>query len=328
MTRVGTPIRFGLIASASTPQAVVETAREAEQAGFATVALNDHFNSSVAPLLGLQAMSAATSRIRLSTAALNQGLRHPAVLAKELATLDVLSGGRLEVGLGAGMGARRLRPIRHRLRSGSGTNRTPRREHRNTEKTVRRRTCNFAGRHYTVCGLDGTPKPLPPAGPPILIGGGGQKILSMAARQTDIIRVLGASLGTDGAVVDDLSSFRVEAFEQSLVWIAESAGTRMSDIELSLMLVYVAITDDIEKTAKGFLDFLSSTVARYGGEVGNVDVKVAALLDSPVIAIGTLDQVCEKLTKVRNTLGFSYFVMPYGSTPRALAPIIERISGA
>jgi hypothetical protein len=135
-------------------------------------------------------------------------------------------------------------------------------------------------------------------------------------------------LGTDGAVVDDLSSFRVEAFEQSLVWIAESAGTRMSDIELSLMLVYVAITDDIEKTAKGFLDFLSSTVARYGGEVGNVDVKVAALLDSPVIAIGTLDQVCEKLTKVRNTLGFSYFVMPYGSTPRALAPIIERISGA
>ena len=96
------PIRFGLIASGATARKLIETAKIAEQSGFSSIALNDHFNSTVAPLLGLQAMAAATSHIRIATAVLNQDLRHPAVLAKELATLDVLSGGRLEVGLGAG----------------------------------------------------------------------------------------------------------------------------------------------------------------------------------------------------------------------------------
>jgi alkanesulfonate monooxygenase SsuD/methylene tetrahydromethanopterin reductase-like flavin-dependent oxidoreductase (luciferase family) len=96
------PIRFGLIASGGTAAELIETAKSAEQHGFSSVALNDHFNSAVAPLLGLQAMAAATSLIRIATAVLNQDLRHPAVLANELATLDVLSGGRLELGLGAG----------------------------------------------------------------------------------------------------------------------------------------------------------------------------------------------------------------------------------
>ena len=96
------PIRFGLIASGATARDLIETAKVAERNGFSSIALNDHFNSTVAPLLGLQAMAAATSRIRIATAVLNQDLRHPAVLAKELATLDVLCGGRLELGLGAG----------------------------------------------------------------------------------------------------------------------------------------------------------------------------------------------------------------------------------
>ena len=96
------PFRFGLIASGATARELIETAKAAEHNGFSTIALNDHFNSTVAPLLGLQAMAAATSHIRVSTAVLNQDLRHPAVLAKELATLDVLCGGRVELGLGAG----------------------------------------------------------------------------------------------------------------------------------------------------------------------------------------------------------------------------------
>jgi alkanesulfonate monooxygenase SsuD/methylene tetrahydromethanopterin reductase-like flavin-dependent oxidoreductase (luciferase family) len=96
------PIRFGLIASGATAAELIKTAKSAEQHGFSSIALNDHFNSTVAPLLGLQAMAAATSRIRLSTAVLNQDLRQPAVLAKELATLDIFSGGRAEIDLGAG----------------------------------------------------------------------------------------------------------------------------------------------------------------------------------------------------------------------------------
>jgi probable F420-dependent oxidoreductase len=321
------PIRFGLIAAGATAADQIETAKSAERHGFSSIALNDHFNSTVAPLLGLQAMAAATSHIRIATAVLNQDLRHPAVLAKEVATLDVLCGGRLELGLGAGWVQADY--DQSGIPFDSAAERIERLEENIDilKRLFSDDQCNFAGRHYSVTGLEGTPKPVQAGGPPIMIGGGGRKILSMAARRADIIQVLGASFGTKGAVVDDLSSFRVEAFEQRLAWIAAAAGDRFSGIELSLMLVFVAITDDAEKTAKGFLDFLTATVSRYGGEVGDVDVKLQALLDSPVVAIGTLDEVCAKLTRVRDELGFSYFVMPYGSAPHSLGPIVGRVAG-
>jgi probable F420-dependent oxidoreductase len=255
-------------------------------------------------------MASATTNIRIATAVVNQDLRHPAVLAKEVATLDVLSGGRVELGLGAGWVHADY--DQSGIAFDSAGSRIERLEE-NIEilkGLFGQGQYSFAGRHFTVKDLDGTPKPVQPSGPPITIGGGGRRILSMAARRADIVQVLGASLGTGGAVVDDLTSFRVEAFEERLDWIAGAAGDRLSDIELSLMLVFVAITDDVERTARGFLDFLTATVSRYGGEVGDVDVKLQTLLDSPVVAIGTLDDVCGKIQQVHDTLGFSYSLCP------------------
>ena len=322
------PIRFGLIAAAADASELIQTAQAADRSGYSTIALNDHFNSTVAPLVGLQAIAGATPRVRLSTAVLNQDLRHPAVLAKEVATLDAFTGGRVELGLGAGW-------VRADYeQSGIPFEPAPRRIAR-LEETIyileqlfTQGTCTFAGKHFTIAGLENKPASTQPGGPPILVGGGGRRILSMAARRADIIQVLGASFGTDGAVVDDLSSFHRDAFEERLGWIAKAAGNRCDDIELSLMLVFVAITDDAERAAGGFLQFLSSTVARYGGEVGNVDVRLKTLLESPVVAIGTQEEVCAKLRYVRDTLGFSYFVMPYGTKPQDLAPIVEQLTGA
>jgi hypothetical protein len=96
---------------------------------------------------------------------------------------------------------------------------------------------------------------------------------------------------------------------------------------LSLMLVFVAITDDTERAATRFLDFLSATVSRYGGEVGDVDVRLKTLIESPVVAIGSVDEICDKLRNMRDSLGFSYFTMPYGSTPAELVPIVKQLAG-
>ena len=321
------PFRFGLIASGATARDLIENAKAAEQSGFSTIALNDHFNSTVAPLLGLQAMAAATSHIRVSTAVLNQDLRHPAVLAKELATLDVLCGGRLEVGLGAGWVRADYEQAGIPFEAAATRIGRLQETFDILKQSFAEVACTFTGKHFSITDLDGMPKPVQPGGPPILIGGGGRKILTMAAHRADIIQVLGQAFGTSGAIVDDLSSFHVDAFKQRVEWIADAAGDRFKDIELSLMLVFVAITDDIEQATTGFLDFISATVARYGGEVGDVDVRLKTLIESPVVAIGSIDEICDKLRKIRDGLGFSYFVVPYGSNPADFVPIVEQLTG-
>ena len=93
------------------------------------------------------------------------------------------------------------------------------------------------------------------------------------------------------------------------------------------MLVFVAVTDDVEETAKGFLEMVTGAVARYGGQVNHLDVDLQTLLESPVVAVGTLSEVCEKLTRVRNALGFNYFVTPYAASMEALGPIVTRLTG-
>lgn len=322
------PIRFGLVASGTEVHDLVTTAQKAEHIGFSSIALNDHFNSTAAPMLGLQAMAAATSQIRIATAVLNQDLRHPTVLAKEAATLDSLSGGRLELGLGAGWVQADYDE------SGIAFDSAATRINRLEENITILRglfgpdPLTFRGSHYAVTDLVGIPEPAQPGGPPIMVGGGGRRLLSMAAKKADIVQVLGATLGTRGTVVvDDLSSFRTESFEERLDWIRSAAGTRFDALELSLMLTFVAVTDDVEETAKGFLEMVTGAVARYGGEVNHLDVDLPTLLESPVVAVGTLSEVCEKLTRVRNTLGFNYFVTPYAASMEALAPIVTRLTG-
>lgn len=239
----------------------------------------------------------------------------------------MVSGGRLEVGLGAGW-------VRSDYeQSGISFDPPARRIERLAEvmaildRLFTGEPCTIAGKHFTITDLKGTPRPVQSGGPPILVGGGGPRLLSMAARHADIIQVLGATLGNQGAVVDDLSSFRIDAYQQRLGWIADAAGPRFDEIELSLQLAYVAITDDVEREAARFLEFISTTVARYGGAVGGFDVRLQTLVESPVVAIGSLDEVCAKLRRVRDTLGFSYFVVPYGSTPQQFAPVVERLTG-
>lgn len=320
-------IRFGVVASETEVHNLIATAQMAESIGFSSFQLNDHFSSTMAPMVGLQAIADATSQIKIATSVLNQDLRHPAVLAKEAATLDLLSGGRVELGLGAGW----VRADYDQSGIAFGTAAT-RIDRLDEYITVLRGLfgpdpLTFRGNHYAVTDLAGIPQPAQPGGPPIMVGGGGRRLLTMAAQKADIVQVLGATLAK-GAVVD-VSSFQIESFEERLDWIRSAAGARFDALELSLMLVLVAVTDDVESFTKGFLEMLSGNdlVERYGGEVNHRDVNLQTLLDSPVVAVGTLEEVCEKLTRVRNTLGFNYFVTPYAGGMETLAPVVTRLTG-
>ena len=144
------PIRFGLVASGTEAQDLVTTAQMAERMGFSSIALNDHFNSAAAPMLGLQAMAAATSQIKIATSVLNQDLRHPTVLAKEAATLDLLSGGRLELGLGAGWVRADYDQSGIAFDSAGNTHRPSRREHHDSSRLVRARSAHFS--RQSLCG--------------------------------------------------------------------------------------------------------------------------------------------------------------------------------
>jgi len=179
--------------------------------------------------------------------------------------------------------------------------------------------CTFAGQHFTVTALDGLPKPVQRPHPPIMIGGGGQKVLSVAARQADIIQVLPGVIR--GVAALDGSQFAARSYREKVDWIRDAAGDRFDAIELGTLLMHVAITDDVEQAQDEFL-------AQFPSDAVRDETTRAELLASPVVAIGPLAQVCDKLLATRDEFGFSYFGPPLGGSPEVFAPLIERVAGA
>src|SRR6478736_10317423 len=184
------PFRFGVELGSSLPgRTFADSARELEGLGFSTVFVPDHFDEGLGPITAMAVAAAATTTLNVGTLVLDCDFRHPAVLARELASIDALSGGRLEVGLGAGW--KRL----DYQRSGIVMNAPKVRVSRMIEHTRVLRAlfaeepCNFEGAHYRITDLDGTPKPFRKGGPPFLIGGGGKRVLGFAAREADIVGV-------------------------------------------------------------------------------------------------------------------------------------------
>lgn len=288
-----------------------------ERTGYSTFMLADHFMIPFAPLIALQAVADATQTLRLGQTVLNQDLRHPAVLAKELATLDVLSGGRLEIGLGAGW-----MPDEYD-QAGIPFDSAATRIDRLEEVLVILKGLfgdapfSFAGKHFTITGLDGTPRPVQRPHPPILVGGGGRKLLSLAGRHADIVQVLPRTVR--GTAPDSTRPFTAEAYEEKIGWVRQAAGDRFAEIELAAQLLNVTITDDPDA---GFEEFFQRFASRSGSAAG---LSREELRSSPTVAIGTLDEVCDKLLQTRDRLGISYFAAPYGSSPALLAPVIERL---
>ena len=296
-------------------------ARRAEAMGYAALIYPDHVVAPFGMVPLLTWAAAATTTLRVAPFVANNDLRHPALLAQDLATLDVLSGGRVEVAVGAGWN----RPEYEAL--GLPFDAVGVRVSRLTEAVAVIKGCfadgplSFSGEHYTITGHDGLPKPVQRPGPPLFIGGGGRRVLTLAGREADIVglapRTLPSAAG--GPVVrSDPRSITIAATEEKIAWVREAAGERFGGLELNVYPTGSAprITDHARKDAADILDGIR---ARTG-----VDLDLDDYLESPHVFIGSVDGLVAKLRELRDRLGISSFMTGDIDT---LAPVVERLAG-
>ncbi|HWG24034.1 TIGR03621 family F420-dependent LLM class oxidoreductase [Actinospica sp.] len=293
---------------------LASVAREAEAVGCSVFVLPDHLVG-YASLLPLAVVAAATERLRVGTFVLNVNLRHPAVLAQELASLDALSGGRLEIGLGAGWNKAEHDAI------GIPFDTPGARLGRLTEAIAILKGCfadgpfSFSGEHYTVTDHVGAPEPVQRPHPPLLLGGGGKRLLTLAAREAQII-----SLGTRSTADNGLDprSMTAAATAEKIGWIREAAGDRFDDLELNTLPVGgpVVITNTPLAEARRRADQIRS---RTG-----VELTAEEILDSPHVFIGSINDLTRKCVELRQRFGISSFV---ALDLDALAPVVEELAG-
>lgn len=296
--------RFGVNCTTTSATEWQDAARKAESLGFDTLIAQDHFGAQLAPLPALAAAAMVTSRLRLATLVLDNDFRHPALVAKEAATVDVLSDGRMELGLGAGW-----------LESDYSATGIPFeaasvRLGRLSEAV---QVCkayleaagpvNFAGSYYCIRDLEPLPRCVQEPRPPIMIGGRLRRALSLAGREADIVSISLLDRRAPGAPPPP-------SFAQKVEWVRAAAGARFSALELHVNAAVVALTDTPESAVEAF-------AARTGQSVADA-------LASPGTLVGSIDGIIEKLHAIHETFGVSYWVV-HARNMDVLADVIARL---
>jgi probable F420-dependent oxidoreductase len=279
--------------------------------GYSTLYLPDHFGDQAGPIAGLMAAADATTRLRVGSLVFDNDYRHPVVLAKEAATLDLLSDGRFDFGIGAGW------MISDYEQSGIPYDSAGIRIERMAEAvTIFKKffaggEFSFEGKHYKIHRLVGTPLPVQKPHPPFVIGGGGRKMLELAAREADTINVnFDLREGKPGR--DTAKTGLASLTDEKVRWIRAAAGERFEKIELGVWILNASVTDDRDIVAHAF-------APRTG-------IKPSDLLEIPHFMLGTIDQIVEDLEQRRERYGISHVVVP-GDAADDLAPVVERLSG-
>lgn len=318
------PFRFGaLCAVASSGREWRDVARRVEAEGFSTLQIVDHLGGQLGPIAALSAAASATTTLRIGSHVFGNDYRHPVMLAKECATLDVLSDGRLELGIGAGW------DVTDYEYAGLQLDRPAVRIQRLLESLHIVRGCfasgpfTYAGEHYSVNTYDGRPKPIQRPHPPLLIGAGAERMLGIAGREADIVglnfdlrtgrtrrppgTVLSARVAADGTA---------DMIHKKLEWVRRGAGGRFGALELNVTSYRTIITDD-----------RASAAQRLAAEL---DIEPSALLGIPFALIGSADQIVDTLIERRELFGISYVTFPIRNVigPRqGLAEVVSRLAG-
>jgi probable F420-dependent oxidoreductase len=289
-----------------------DQARRAEDLGYSALLMPDHFGDQLAPVPALAAVAAATTSLRIGSLVFGNDYRHPVVLAKEAATLDLLSEGRFELSLGAGW-------MRTDYEEAGITYDTPRVRVERFEEAVQviqgllrsDGPFSFDGVYYRVHDHELHPRPVQQPGPPLIIGGGGKRVLSFAARHADIVSInVNLREGTGGP--ETAPNAAPERTREKVAWVKDAAGDRFGELELNALIGFVLITDD----AKGVADAMAP---HFG-------ICSADALHVPLALLGTLDEMTEELQWRREEYGISYWSIEADNWEE-LGPVVAKLSG-
>lgn len=289
----------------------LEAARRIESLGYDTLHVMDHFGDQLGPLAAMTAAAAATEQLRVGSLVLDNDYRHPLVLAKELATIDLVSGGRLEVGLGAGWMDSDYQE------SGIPKDRAGIRIDRLEEGLAvlkglwSEEPVTFEGDHYRINGHRGTPMPVQRPHPPILIGGGGPRMLSIAAREADIVGINPSlKAGVMAAGAQDTSP---DSVDDKVELVREAAGDRFDDLELHVMSFAVSITSKRAERTEQIAQLLS--------------IDPGSIADSPYVLVGSPEEIADDLRRYRERWGITYYTVMGDVAERFGAVVAELTEG-
>src|SRR5205809_882345 len=297
MTKMHRPFRFGVVtAYAQSHTAWITTARRVEELGYATLLMPDRVTiGSLAPLAALAVAAEAATSLRVGSYVFCNEYRHPVLLAREAVTLDLLSEGRFELGLGAGVGPSEFQQMGIPF-ANAGTRVGHLEEALQLMKQLfTEETVNFTGKYYTITEIKGYPRPVQKPHMPLLVAGAGERMLKLAAREADIIAV-GSKITGQGLDPTDAT------LEQKIAWIKEAAGERFADLELSQTVYDLLITDSG-----------SDLSTQAGGP------------PIPKRALST-EQAVTHLLEQRDRYGFSYLQV-YEGQMENFAPVVARLTG-
>jgi probable F420-dependent oxidoreductase len=306
------PFRFTLqVSHAASAVAWKELARKTEDLGYSTLYIPDHLDDQWAPLIALAVAAEATTTLRVGTLVLDNDFRHPVILAKEAATMDVVTGGRFELGMGAGW------MTTDYAQSGIPMDSAATRVARLAESLEIMRSmwttgrASLAGQYYNVTEAVGTPTPVTPGGPPLVIGGGSKRILTLAGQYAQTVSIVPSlAAGVIGAEVAAESV--VEKYSDRVQWARSAAGDRATDLEFQCWTAVVQVVPNAD-------ELFTNLAPAFG-------LTPDQLRQAPIALVGTVEEIIETLCKRREELGFSNIVV-HEAEMDALAPVIAELAG-
>jgi probable F420-dependent oxidoreductase len=307
------PFRFGVnVGRARSRAEWKEKAHKVENLGYATLTVPDHLTDLLAPMPALLSAAEATKRLRVGTNVLNNDFRHPVLVAREAATVDLLTNGRLQLGLGAGH--MQSEYDQAELHFEAGGTRVARLAEALTivKRLLKGEQVSFSGRFYRVTDHTIYPPPAQQPHPPILIGGNGRRLLTLAAKEADIVGLSGITFRR-GGMEPELSGWRTAGVDERVRLVREAAGDRYDRLELNALVQRVVVTDDRRQAAEK----LANRWTQLSPE---------EILQSPYVLLGSVDQLVEDLQARRERWGISYYII-FEPDIDTFAPVVARLAG-